>query len=175
MPHVRLLCWMLCFLSQTRRRGWPLAVMFAGSPAYLTSAPHLYPAALGLGMPWAFPCLNVPSRLDWINLKAFSGFFWVCKENNKPWCWSRALLTKAFSPDTLCMFHWGLLYFFDMCKISENEKLSELGSEVKVHLNLNSFSVLCASHEFEQTLGDSDGPGSQTCCSPWGCKESDMT
>ena len=29
--------------------------------------------------------------------------------------------------------------------------------------------------EFEQTLGDSEGQGSLACCSPWGCKESDMT
>ena len=28
-------------------------------------------------------------------------------------------------------------------------------------------------HEFEQTLGDSEGQGSLACCSPWGCKESD--
>ena len=30
-------------------------------------------------------------------------------------------------------------------------------------------------HEFEQTPGDSEGQGSLRCCSPWGCKESDMT
>ena len=30
-------------------------------------------------------------------------------------------------------------------------------------------------HEFEQTLGCSGGQGSLVCCSPWGCKESDMT
>ena len=30
-------------------------------------------------------------------------------------------------------------------------------------------------HEFEQTLGTGDGQGSLACCSPWGCKESDMT
>ena len=30
-------------------------------------------------------------------------------------------------------------------------------------------------HEFEQTLGDSEGQGSLVCCSPWGCKESDTT
>ena len=30
-------------------------------------------------------------------------------------------------------------------------------------------------HEFDQTQGDSEGQGSLTCCSPWGCKESDMT
>ena len=30
-------------------------------------------------------------------------------------------------------------------------------------------------HEFEQTSGDSEGQGSLACCSPWGCKESDLT
>ena len=30
-------------------------------------------------------------------------------------------------------------------------------------------------HEFEQTLGDSGGQESLACCSPWGCKELDMT
>ena len=30
-------------------------------------------------------------------------------------------------------------------------------------------------HEFERTLGDSEGQGSLACCSPWGCKESNTT
>ena len=30
-------------------------------------------------------------------------------------------------------------------------------------------------YQFEQTLEDSDGQGSLECCSPRGCKESDMT
>ena len=30
-------------------------------------------------------------------------------------------------------------------------------------------------HEFEQALGVGDGHGGLVCCSPWGCKESDMT
>ena len=30
-------------------------------------------------------------------------------------------------------------------------------------------------HEFEQTLGDSEGQGSLVCCSPWSGKELDMT
>ena len=30
-------------------------------------------------------------------------------------------------------------------------------------------------HEFEQTPGDSEGQGSLTCYSPWGCKELDRT
>ena len=29
--------------------------------------------------------------------------------------------------------------------------------------------------EFEQTLGDSEGQGSLTCCRPWSHKESDLT
>ena len=30
-------------------------------------------------------------------------------------------------------------------------------------------------HEFEQALGDDEGQRSLACCSPWDCKESDMT
>ena len=30
-------------------------------------------------------------------------------------------------------------------------------------------------HEFEQTPGDSEGQGILAWCSPWGCKELDMT
>ena len=30
-------------------------------------------------------------------------------------------------------------------------------------------------HEFEQTLGDREGQGCLACCSPWACKELDMT
>ena len=29
--------------------------------------------------------------------------------------------------------------------------------------------------EFEQALGDGEGEGSLVCCSPWSCKELDMT
>ena len=34
---------------------------------------------------------------------------------------------------------------------------------------------LLSGHEFEQTLGDSEGQGSLMCCSPQGGKELDMT
>ena len=30
-------------------------------------------------------------------------------------------------------------------------------------------------YAFEQAMGDGEGQGSLACCSPWGCKESDMT
>ena len=33
----------------------------------------------------------------------------------------------------------------------------------------------CNGHEFKQALGVGDGQGSLACCSPWGCKESDVT
>ena len=32
----------------------------------------------------------------------------------------------------------------------------------------------CDGHEFEQALGVGDGQGNLACCSPWGCKQSDM-
>ena len=30
-------------------------------------------------------------------------------------------------------------------------------------------------HKLEQTRGVGEGQGSLVCCSPWGCRESDMT
>ena len=40
---------------------------------------------------------------------------------------------------------------------------------------LNELICVRCGQEFEQTLGDSEGQGSLACCSPRGCKESDMT
>ena len=37
------------------------------------------------------------------------------------------------------------------------------------------YHVRCNGHELGQTLGDGEGQGGMACCSPWGCKESDMT
>ena len=33
----------------------------------------------------------------------------------------------------------------------------------------------CNGYELRQTSGDGEGQGGLVCCSPWGCKESDMT
>ena len=30
-------------------------------------------------------------------------------------------------------------------------------------------------HEFEQISGDGEGQGSLACCSPWGCRELNLT
>ena len=29
-------------------------------------------------------------------------------------------------------------------------------------------------HEFEQDLGDGEGQGNLECCSPWGCKQTQL-
>ena len=34
---------------------------------------------------------------------------------------------------------------------------------------------MASPNELEKALGIGDGQGSPACCSPWGCKESDMT
>ena len=50
----------------------------------------------------------------------------------------------------------------------QEEKGSREDEMVGWHLQLDG-------HEFQQTLGDSEGKGSLVCCSSWGCKELDMT
>ena len=40
---------------------------------------------------------------------------------------------------------------------------------------LDGITDLMDTHEFELTLGNSEGQGSLVCCSPWGHKELDMT
>ena len=51
---------------------------------------------------------------------------------------------------------------------SQEEKGTTEDEMVGWHHRLNG-------HEFEQTLGDSEGQESLVCCSPWGRKESDTT
>ena len=50
----------------------------------------------------------------------------------------------------------------------KEEKGAAEGEMVGWHHQLNG-------HEFEQTLGNSEGQGSLVCCSPWGRKDSDTT
>ena len=53
-------------------------------------------------------------------------------------------------------------------KTRQKEKgVAEEELEVRQHHCLNG-------HEFEQTLGDSEGQGNVACCSTWSYKESDM-
>ena len=50
----------------------------------------------------------------------------------------------------------------------QEEKGTTENKMVGCHYQLNG-------HEFEQALGDAEGQGSLAFCSPWGCKQSDMT
>ena len=62
--------------------------------------------------------------------------------------------------------HWKRLY---AGRDSGQEKKGMTEDEmVGWHQRLNG-------HEFELALGVGDGQGSLACCSPWGCKKSDMT
>ena len=62
--------------------------------------------------------------------------------------------------------HWNRPRCWERLRL-EKKGVAE-GKMVKQHHQLNG-------HEFEQTLGDSEGQGSLAYCSPWGCSESDMT
>ena len=54
------------------------------------------------------------------------------------------------------------------------EKLKAGGEGDKTEDEMAGWHHRLNGHEFEQTLGDSEGQGSLSCCSPWGRKESDM-
>ena len=56
----------------------------------------------------------------------------------------------------------------DTGKDGRQEEKGRLKGMVGWHHRLNG-------HEFEQTLWVGDGQGSLACCSPWGCKELNMT
>ena len=60
----------------------------------------------------------------------------------------------------------GFLELWRQC--GQEEKGTTEDEMVEWHHQLNG----C---ESEKTLGDSEGQGSLSCCTPWGCKKSDMT
>ena len=81
----------------------------------------------------------------------------------KDWCWSWSSSTLApylksqlIGKDPDAGKDWG------------QENWATDNDMVAWHHQLNGY-------ELEQALGDGEGQGSLACCSPWGCKESDMT
>ena len=113
------------------------------------------------------------------------------------WCWRRLLrvpwtarrsnqsILKEISPGCLLeglMLKLKLQYFGHLIGRTDSlEKTLKLGKTegkrrkgwqwVKCLDTITQFN----GHEFEQTLGDSEGQGSLACCSPWGYKEPDTT
>ena len=82
----------------------------------------------------------------------------VLNDHWKDWCWSwnsNTLATWCEDPDA--GKDWG-----------QEQKGAMEDEMVGWHHRLNG-------HEFEQAPGDSEGQGNLACCSPWGCKQSDMT
>ena len=82
----------------------------------------------------------------------------------KDWCWSWSSNTLA----TWCKepTHWNRPWCWKDWR--QKEKKMRKDEMVGWHHQLNG-------HEFEQTPGDSEGQGSQACCSPWGHKTLDTT
>ena len=78
-------------------------------------------------------------------------------EVESPILWSPDVKSQLFGKDPDTGEDWG-----------QEEKGATEDEMLEWHHWLNE-------HAFEQTLGNSEGQGSLVCCSPWGCKESDMT
>ena len=78
-------------------------------------------------------------------------------EAEAPILWPPGLKSQLIGKDPVAGKDWG-----------QEEKGTTEDEMVEWHHWLNR-------HEFEQTLGESEGQGSMMCCSPWGCKKLDMT
>ena len=92
-----------------------------------------------------------------------------------------------FAPPTvllgllLCLWMWDILFWWDptfSCEwllavscnfgvLTGDDETTSFYSTI-LHHQLHG-------HEFEQVLAVGDGQGSLVCCSPWDCKESEMT
>ena len=89
---------------------------------------------------------------EWLPLLLFTFQYWSWSfKTLATWC-------KAWT-------HWKRLWCWERWRQEKREREDEL---VGWYHWFNG-------HEFEQTLGDSDEQGILVCCSPCGCKESDMT
>ena len=82
----------------------------------------------------------------------------------KDWFWSWSSNTLA----TWCeeLTHLKRLWCWE--RLKEEQKVTTEDEMVGWHHWLDG-------HEFEWAAGVGDGQGGLVCCSPWGCKESDMT
>ena len=82
----------------------------------------------------------------------------------KDWCWSCNSNTLA----TWCeeLTHWKRLWYWERLKAGGEG--DNRGWNGWMHHWLDG-------HEFEQVPGIGNGQGRLVCCSPWGCKELDIT
>ena len=61
----------------------------------------------------------------------------------------------------------------EVTKFKKSLRKREAEDEI-VRWQLTMVSHQLNGHESEQTLGESEGQRSLVCCSPWGCRRSDM-
>ena len=59
--------------------------------------------------------------------------------------------------------------------VSQRNKNNSIRRFTQIHEEMVGWHHQLDGHEFEQAPGVDDEQGSLACCSPWGCKESDMT
>ena len=119
-------------------------------------------------------------KADWGRIDAFELWCWRRllrvprrsnqSKRNQPWILTgktkaEARAPKLWPPDAKS---WLFRKDPDAGKYWRQEKGMTEGEMVGWHHWLNG-------HEFDQVLGDGEGQGSLVCCSPWGCKELDMT
>ena len=143
---------------------------------------------------WEIPWIEEPCRLRSMGSQRV-GHNWVTKPPPPCfwlWCWKRFLkvpwtvrisnqsIIKEIIPEYLLkrlMLKLKLQYFGHLMQITDSfEKTMMLGKiegERRGRHRMRWWNRLDG-HEFEQAPGVADGQGSLACCSPWGCKESDM-
>ena len=95
----------------------------------------------------------------------------VNPRGNQPWILTGRTDTEA---EALILYawceqpvHWKRQWCWERFESKRRKRVAE-DEMVGKHHSLNG-------HELGQTLGDSEGQGGLVCCSPWGCKKSDMT
>ena len=99
--------------------------------------------------------LKVSKEIKPVNLKG-----------DQPWIftgsWSSSILVIWYEK----MTHWKSPWCWERLRAKE-KRASEDEMAGRHHW--------CNKHELGQTPEDGEGQGGLACCSPWGCKESDMT
>ena len=104
-------------------------------------------------------------RAPWTALKP------VNPKGNQPWILIRRTDSEAEAPILWLpdVKSWLIGKNPDACKDwRQEEKVTTEDETVGWHHQVNG-------HEFEWALGDDEGQGGLACCSPWGCKELDVT
>ena len=92
----------------------------------------------------------------------------IIKEINPEYSLEELILKLKLWLWPLYVKSWFIGKDTDARDLSQKEKRMAEDEMVRIHHWFNG-------HEFEETLGDSEGWKSLTFCSPWGCKESNMT